>query len=228
MMLWFIAIAIPGSCAWRPTRACYGRSTRFTACTFSRITELIGLVHARRRVPRRDRRGGALCRSRPFRPFADPARVVRSGSARARDQLSGAGRASLCTSRGGHQSVLSALSRLGAHPHGGPGDDRHRDCQPGRDHRRVFADQSGDSVRFAAALRNPPHLGASGRPDLHAAGQWLVACRRAAAGGFVPLIERARLGLRHCRHRHHGGDRHDGLRRHLADLAMVGPGGGGA
>ena len=36
---------------------------------------------------------------------------------------------------------------------------RHRDREPGRDHRRLFADPSGDPARPAAALRNPPHLG---------------------------------------------------------------------
>ena len=44
-------------------------------------------------------------------------------------------------------------------------------------------------------------------PDLHAAGERAAADRRAAAGGAVPLVERARLRLRHRRHRHHGGHR---------------------
>ncbi len=43
----------------------------------------------------------------------------------------------------------------------------------------------------------------------------LLAGRRAAAGGAVPLVERARLGLWHRRHRHHGGHRPDGDHRHL-------------
>ena len=56
-------------------------------------------------------------------------------------------------------------------------------------------------------LRNPPHLGDAGRPDLHAAGQHAAAGRRAAAGRAVPLVERARLRLRHRGDRHHGGHR---------------------
>ena len=59
------------------------------------------------------------------------------------------------------------------------------------------------------------------RADLHAAGQHAAADRRAAAGGAVPLVERARLGLRHRRHRHHGGHRHDGVHRDLAGLALA-------
>ena len=47
----------------------------------------------------------------------------------------------------------------------------------------------------------------AGRPDLHAAGERAAADRRAAAGRAVPLVQRARLGLWHRRHRHHGGDR---------------------
>ena len=61
----------------------------------------------------------------------------------------------------------------------------------------------------------------AGRPDLHAARERAAADRRAPPGGAVPLVERARLGLRHRRHRHHGRHRHDGIRRRLADVALV-------
>ena len=46
-----------------------------------------------------------------------------------------------------------------------------RDREPGRDHRRLFADPSGHSARPAAAVRNPPHVGIPLRPDLHPAHQ---------------------------------------------------------
>ena len=59
------------------------------------------------------------------------------------------------------------------------------------------------------------------RADLHAAGEHAAADRRPAAGGAVPLVERARLRLRHRRHRHHGGHRHDGDRRDLARVALA-------
>ena len=42
-----------------------------------------------------------------------------------------------------------------------------------------------------------------------------------AAGGAVPLVERARLRLRHRRHRHHGGHRDDGDHRDLAGLGLA-------
>ena len=42
---------------------------------------------------------------------------------------------------------------------GGARDRRHRDRQPGGDHRRLFAHRAGDPARPAAALRDPSHLG---------------------------------------------------------------------
>ena len=49
----------------------------------------------------------------------------------------------------------------------------------------------------------------------------LLLARRAAAGRPVPLVQRARLGLRHRGHRHDGRHRADGLHRHLEGLAMA-------
>ena len=49
----------------------------------------------------------------------------------------------------------------------------------------------------------------------------LAAVRRAAAGRPVPLLERARLRLRHRGDRHHGGHRHDGHRGDLAGLELA-------
>ena len=110
---------------------------------------------------------------------------------------------------------------LGAAADGAAGDRRDRDRQPGRHHRRLFADPAGDPARPAAAARNPPHLGSAVRPNLHAARQYAAADRRAAAGRAVPLVERACLRLRHRGDRHDGGDRDDGLRRHLAGLELA-------
>ena len=53
----------------------------------------------------------------------------------------------------------------------------------------------------------------------------LLLHRRDAAGGAVPLVERAGLGLRHLGHRHHGGHGDDGVRRDLARLELVAAGG---
>ncbi len=44
----------------------------------------------------------------------------------------------------------------------------------------------------------------------------------------VPLVERARFGLRHRRDRHHGGDRLDGVRGDLSRLALAAVGRGRA
>ncbi len=132
-------------------------------------------------------------------------------------QLSRAGRAGAGQPEGDRESVLPALSRMGAAADGGAGHGRHRHRQPGGDHRRLFADPAGDPARPAAASRRsatPPE--AQVGPDLHPARQHAAAGWRAAAGAAVPLVERAGLGLRHRRHRHHGGDGHDGLHRHLA------------
>ena len=61
---------------------------------------------------------------------------------------------------------------------GRAGDRRHRDRQPGRHHRRLFAGASGDPARPAAAARHRPHLGGIFRPDLSAARQQRAADRR--------------------------------------------------
>ena len=73
---------------------------------------------ARRRVPRRHRRRGALCRSRPFRPQADPTGLALPRAAGAGAQLFRPGRARACTTRRPidqpvlpHGAGLGALSR---------------------------------------------------------------------------------------------------------------------
>ncbi len=70
-------------------------------------------VHARRGVPGGDRRGSALCRSRPFRARADPLRLADGGAAGAHHQLSRAGRAGVGQSEVDRESVLPAVSRTG-------------------------------------------------------------------------------------------------------------------
>jgi len=79
--LWFIAIAIPGI-------AFIGRNPEvllaFKSDLCRRVPDLAWhdrAHHARRGVPRRDRSGGALRRSRSFRQEADPGRLGRPGAA---------------------------------------------------------------------------------------------------------------------------------------------------
>ena len=103
--------------------------------------------------------GSALCRPRPFRPRPDPVCLAGGGAAGAHDQLSRAGRAGARRSEGDRESVLPALSGLGAAADGGAGHRRDRDREPGGDHRRLFAHPPGDPARPAAAPGNPPHLG---------------------------------------------------------------------
>ena len=107
---------------------------------------------AGRGVSRRHRRGGALCRPRPFRQAADPDRVALHRAAVAGDKLSGAGRAADRRSQGDRESVLPDVPGLGADPDGRTRDGGDRDCEPGRHHRRLFADASGDPARPDAAV----------------------------------------------------------------------------
>ena len=73
MVVWFIAIAVAGVDAHLATiRACSRRSIRSTRISFLVDARPHRPGHARRGVPGGHRRRGALCRSRPFRPQADP------------------------------------------------------------------------------------------------------------------------------------------------------------
>ncbi len=62
-----------------------------------------------------------------------------------------AGRARARRSEGDRESVLPALSGLGAAADGGACHRRDRDREPGGHHRRLFADPAGDPARPAAA-----------------------------------------------------------------------------
>ena len=113
---------------------------------------------AGRGVSRGDRRRGALCRSRPFRPQADPVRLAVLRAARAADQLFRAGRAGAVRSRRDREFVLPDGARDPAAAAGRAGDRGDRDREPGGDHRRLFAGPPGGATRPAAALRGPLHL----------------------------------------------------------------------
>ena len=126
---------------------------------------------ARRGVPRRHRRRGALCGSGSFRQTADPDRMAVHRAAVAGAELSGAGRARDRRSQGDRKPVLPDVPGLGADPDGRAGDAGDRDREPGRHHRRLFADPAGDPARPDAAVRNSPYLGSAFRPDLHPAHQ---------------------------------------------------------
>ena len=221
MCVWFAVIAIAAVAADHAASRSAARAQSALCRFLHDPSRRHRLRDARRGVPRRHRRRGAVCRSRPFRQAADPDRVAVHRAAVAGAELSGAGRAADCRSQGDREPVLPDVSGLGADPDGGAGDGGDRDREPGRHHRRLFADAAGDPARADAAVRNPPYLGSAFRPDLHPAHQHAAVVRGAAAGAAVPLLQRAGLGLRHLGDRHHGGHGDDGLCGDLEGLEVV-------
>ena len=90
----------------------------------------------RRGVPRGDRRRGALCRPRPFRPEADRRRLVHPGLSRACcSTISGRARSCSATATAVDESVLRDASRTGRSCRwwSSRRGDGHR--EPGGDHR---------------------------------------------------------------------------------------------
>ena len=86
----------------------------------------------------------------------------------------GPGRARALRPDGDLKSLLSARAVMGALP-----DDRachrgHGDREPGRDHRRLLADQPGGAARPPAPPPDQADVGDAGRPNLHSAHQGLL------------------------------------------------------
>ena len=228
MVIWFVAIALPGINGSPPIPGCCGRSIPITASISFLHHGIIGLFTL-----------GAvfLAVTGAEALYADlghfgrgPIQIAWIAIVLPSLALNYLGQGALVLA---HPAALEnpfflLYPGLGADSDGGPGDGRDRDREPGGDHRGLFAHQPGHPARAVAALRGPPHLGAAGRPDLHAAGQRAAAGRRAAFGRAVPFVERARFGLWHRRHRHHGRHLHDGVHCHLADVALVAVRRGGA
>ena len=117
----------------RRTRGCSLLQPVPRACGFLASHGIIGLRDARRRVPCRHRRRGALCRSRPFRPKADPDGMALFRAAGAHPELFRPGRARAGRPDGDRQPVLPHGAVLGALSH-----DRARH----RGHRRSRARRS--------------------------------------------------------------------------------------
>ena len=124
MVIWFVAIAIPGIRWIAADPGMLWALNPYYGVAFLLAPRHGRPVHARRRVPRRHRRRSALCRPRPFRPQPDPGGVDRARAAVLGVELSRPGRAGARRSRGDGESVLPALSRMGADPDGGAGDGR--------------------------------------------------------------------------------------------------------
>ncbi len=159
MVVWFVAIAIAGAMHIRDDPRVLAAINPLYGVEFLLEHGEIGLVTLGAVFLVRHRRRGALCRSRPFRPQADPDRLALSGAAGAADQLFRAGRAGAGRSGRDRKSVLSPGAGHVPAADDRAGDRRHRDRQPGRHHRRLFAGASGDPARPVAAARHPAHLG---------------------------------------------------------------------
>ena len=164
----------------RAARRCCGRSTRRMRLRLLREPRRgIAFVALGAVVLVRHRRRGAVRRHGPFRPAADPARLVRPRAARARCSTTSA-RARCCSSDpdGGRQPVLPAGAAWALHPAGGAGDGRHGDRVAGGDLGRVLDDAAGDPARLPAAHgRSATPRSATIGPDLHP-GDQLDAVRR--------------------------------------------------
>ena len=96
MVVWFVAIAIAGLLHIRDDPGVLWAANPVYGIKFLLQHGRIGLVTLGARLPGGHRRRGALCRSRPFRPQADPARLVRSRAAGA-DRSTISGRARWCS-----------------------------------------------------------------------------------------------------------------------------------
>ena len=120
----------------------------------------VSLRGPRRGLPGGHRRRGALCRSRPFRPRADPRRLALLRLPGAGPQLSRPGRAGPRRPGRRPRTPSSGSCPTGpCLPLVDPGHARHHHRQPGGDHRRLLADPAGGPARPAAAPRDPLHLG---------------------------------------------------------------------
>ena len=152
MTLWFLALGLAGLTHIADDPGVLAAFNPAYAAGVSRHPRHDRARDPGRRVPGGDRSRGALCRSRPFRAKADQDGVALFRVAGARSQLSRSGRARALRPERDRQPLLPAGAVMGALSH-----DRacHRgdgDREPGRDHRRLLADQPG------GAARPPPRL----------------------------------------------------------------------
>jgi hypothetical protein len=177
MAFWFIVMAAGGIAHISDDIGVLNAINPFYGLSFLLTHKIIGLVTLGAVFLAVTGARGALCRFGPFRPPPDPDRLAGLRAAGARLNYFGQGGLGARLPRGRGQSLLQALSRLGADPHGGVGHLRDGDRQPGGDHRGLLAHASGGAARLVAAHGHPFHLGGPFRTNLSAARQ------RAAAGG---------------------------------------------
>ena len=148
----------------------------------------------RRRVPRTDRRRGAVRRHGPLRAAARAARVVRDRLARPAAELLRPGRTDAQRGRTGRQSVLRARPGAAAGAAGVARDRRDGHRLAGDDFRRLLRDAPGRAARPAATRHGAPDLGDRARPDLRA-GRERASCSSASCCSCSPSAPpRAVLG----------------------------------
>ena len=228
MFVWFLVLGVLG--AWQIAKNPVGPGSdqpdpRLLPGHGPGIRHLLGF-----RFDRAGRygRGGPLCRHGPFRPPADPDRLVRHRHAGSPAQLLRPG--------GAHHRESgrdpSGLLRAGAgRLHHLPGDPLHagdRDCLAGGDHRRVLADPAGNPARLPAAHGDPPHVRDGDRPDLHPEGQLAPDVLHHRSRGRLRIVRRTGRRLwpgRHGRHAGRCGARHGGRDPGLALVVATGGGG---
>ena len=157
----------------------------------------------RRGVPRRDRRGGPVRRSRTFRPQADPEGLVGAGLSVPDPELFRPGSPRPAQPGRRLRSVLPPGAGMGAPAPRAPRHGCDRDRRAGQHHRRVLAVAAGRATRSPAPPGDPSHIRIAFWPDLSAADQQHADGRCAGARAPVQVVERHRVGLRDR------GDRHD-------------------
>ena len=135
---------------------------------------------ARRRVPRRHRRRGALRRHGALRQAADPAGVVRARAAGVALELPRSGRA-VAREQERDAPVLPAGADMGAAAARRDRDHRGDHRVAGADLGSVLDHSPGDAARSGAAPGRRAHVRAGDRPDLRAAGELGVDVRHACS-----------------------------------------------
>ena len=111
MVAWFVAMTICGALHIADDPGVLAAINPYYAIKFLVEQRRARPDHARRGLPGRHRQRGALCRSRAFRPQADPDRMVLSRVSGAADQLFRSGRARSRRSGDDGESVLSSRAR---------------------------------------------------------------------------------------------------------------------
>ena len=179
-LLWFLVMAVIGTIHIFDDPTVFAAVNPYYAFTFLLDHKWMGLITLGRGVSRRDRVGSALCGSRAFWTQTNSDRMVLSGIAVALAQLLRTGRARALQSGRHRRSVFPVGSGIVVAALCRPRDrgDGHR--EPGGDYGRLFADPPGDATRASSTDRDPSHLGITVRANLHAAGEYCIARRRAA------------------------------------------------